>query len=64
MDITVSAAGSCDAGVVGCCPVQIHCVAVDLRAHRAPVHSEGVVGPAVELKASWTTGLYKNESIS
>ena len=62
LDITVCAAGSSNAGVVSSCPVQLYCVIVDLRAQRAPVHPERVVGPAIELDAGWTAGTYKRVS--
>lgn len=61
LDVTVFAAGSCVTGVVGSRPVQIYGVVMDLRAQRAPVHPEGVVGPAVQLDACWTAGTYEKK---
>lgn len=64
LDVTVLAAGSCVTGVVGSRPVQIYGVVMDLRAQRAPVHPEGVVGPAVQLDACWTAGTYEKKKSS
>lgn len=59
LHITVFATVSCSTGVVGSCALQAHCVVADLRAHWPPVHPESVVGPAIELDASWTAGTYR-----
>ena len=63
-DIAVFTASSCGA-VVLCSRLvplhELHYVVLLLRAQRAPVHPEGVVGLVIEPDVCWTTGTYRRE---